>query len=189
MARVFLNEYNKPFNPKGNQLWIFIGSTDAEAKTPILWPPDGKSQLIGKDPNAGKDWRQEEKGTTEDEMVGLNHQLNEFEQTPGDDEGQGILACCSPGGGKELDRTKQQQQSRSGEGSWACRNGVTIILSPWNPIWMRQETKAGGREWAVKSDGFWTGGRIDKLEDGSKVLRKWKRSRSVMSNSLQPHGL
>ena len=101
MARVFLNEYNKPFNPKGNQLWIFIGSTDAEAKTPILWPPDGKSQLIGKDPNAGKDWRQEEKGTTEDEMVGLNHQLNEFEQTPGDDEGQGILACCSPWGGKE----------------------------------------------------------------------------------------
>ena len=76
MARVFLNEYNKPFNPKGNQLWILIGSTDAEAKTPILWPPDGKSQLIGKDPDAGKDWKREEKGMTEDEIVGWHHQLN-----------------------------------------------------------------------------------------------------------------
>ena len=76
----------KPVNPKGNQLWIFIGRTDAEAETPILQPPDVKSQLIREDPDAGKDWRQEEKGTTEDEMVGWHHLLNghEFEQTPGD---------------------------------------------------------------------------------------------------------
>ena len=65
----------KPVNPKGNQSWILIGRTDAEAEAPILWPPDAKKWLIGEDPNAGKDWRQEEKGTTEDEMVGWHHQL------------------------------------------------------------------------------------------------------------------
>ena len=69
----------KPANPKGNQPWIFIGRTDAEAEAPILWPPDVKSRLIGKDLDAGKDWRQEEKGTGEDEMVGWQHQLNEDE--------------------------------------------------------------------------------------------------------------
>ena len=72
----------KPVNPKGNQPWIFIGRTDAEAEAPILWPPDGKSSLIREDPDAEKNWRQEEKGTTEDEMVGMHHQLSghEFEQ-------------------------------------------------------------------------------------------------------------
>ena len=80
----------KPVHPKGNQPWIYIGRTDAEAETPILWPPDVKSRLIRKDPDAGKDWRQEEKGTTEDEMVGWHHRLNghEFEQAQGDSEGQ-----------------------------------------------------------------------------------------------------
>ena len=77
----------KPVNPKGNQPWILIGSTDAEA--PVLWPPDAKSWLIGKDPDAGKDWRQEERGMTEDEMVGWHNQLSghEFEQSQGDSEG------------------------------------------------------------------------------------------------------
>ena len=95
----------QPVNPKGNQSWIFIGRTDA--KVPILWPPDVKSQLTGKDPDAGKDWRQEEKGTIEDEMVGWHHQLDghEFEQTPGDNKGQGSLACCRSWGCKELDMT------------------------------------------------------------------------------------
>ena len=85
---------------------MFIGRTDAEAETPILWPPDVKSLLIVKDPDAGKDWGQEEKGTTEAEMVGWHHQLNghEFEQTPGDS-GQGSLMCCSPCGLKESDMT------------------------------------------------------------------------------------
>ena len=75
----------KPVNLKGNQSWIFIGRTDAEAETPVFFPPDEKSWLIGKDPDAGKDWRQEEKGTVEDEMVEWHHQLDvhEFEQTPG----------------------------------------------------------------------------------------------------------
>jgi len=79
----------KPVNPKGNQPWILPGSTDSEAEAPILWPPDAKSQLIGKDPDAGKDWRQKEKGATEDEMEREHHWLNghEFEQTPGDSEG------------------------------------------------------------------------------------------------------
>ena len=92
----------KPVNPKGNQHWIFIGRADAEpeAEAPILWLPDGKNQHIGKDPDAGKDWGQEEKGMTEDEMVGWCHWLNrhEFEQTLGDSDGQGSLACCSPWG-------------------------------------------------------------------------------------------
>ena len=93
----------KPVNPKGDQSWVFIGRTDVEAETPILWPTDAKSQLIGKDSEAGKDWGQEEKGMTEDEMVGWHHQLNghEFEQALGDAEGQGGLVCCSPWGRKE----------------------------------------------------------------------------------------
>ena len=82
----------KPVNLKGTQPWIFIGRTDAEADAPILWPPDPKSQLTGKDPEVGKDRRQEEEGVTEDEMVWWHHQLNE--QTWGD--GQGSLACYSP---------------------------------------------------------------------------------------------
>ena len=88
----------QPIHPKGNQSWIFIGRTDAEAETPVLWPPEVKSWLIGKDPAAGKDRGQEEKGMAEDEMVGWHHQFDrlEFEQAPGDDEGQESLACCSP---------------------------------------------------------------------------------------------
>ena len=97
----------KPVNPKRNQSWIFIGRTDGEA--PILWPPAVKSRLIGKDPDAGKDWGQEEKGVTEDEMVRWHHRLNghKFEQTPRDSEGQGSLACCSPSGLKKSDTTEQ----------------------------------------------------------------------------------
>ena len=88
-----------------NQPWIFTGRTDAEAEAPVFWPPDVKSQLIGKDPDAEKDWGQEEKKVTEDEMVGWHRQLNgyEFEQTLGDSEGLESLACCSPWGHKEWD--------------------------------------------------------------------------------------
>ena len=97
----------KPVHPKGDQSWIFIGSTDAEA--PILWPPDVKNWLLGKAPDAGKDWRQEEKGTTEDEMVGWRHRLNghEFEQALGVGDEQGSLVCCSPWGRKELGMTER----------------------------------------------------------------------------------
>ena len=91
------NKEVKPVNLKGNHRWIFIGKTDAEAEAPIFWPPDLKSQLIGKDPDAGKNWSQEEKGLTEDEMVGWHHWLSGHEvgQTLGDSEGQGSLVCCS----------------------------------------------------------------------------------------------
>ena len=87
----------QPVHTKGNQSWIFIGRTDAKAKAPILWPPDVKNWLIGKDPDAGQDWRQE-KGTKENERVGWHHQLNghAFEQAPGVGDGQGSLVCCSP---------------------------------------------------------------------------------------------
>ena len=93
----------QPVNPKGNQPWIFIGRTDAETEALILWPPDVKSEIIGRYPDTGNDWRQEEKGTTEDEIVGWYHRLNgrEFEQTLGDVKGQGSLACCGPWGQKD----------------------------------------------------------------------------------------
>ena len=97
----------QPVHPKGNQSWIFIGRTDAEAETLILWPPDVKNWLIRKDSDARNDWRWEEKGTTDDEMVGWHHRLNghEFEWATG--VGQGGLACCSPWGCKESDSPEQ----------------------------------------------------------------------------------
>ena len=103
----------KSVNPKGNQPWISIGRTDAKAEAPILWPPDAKNWLTGKDPDAGKDLRQEEKGTTEDEMVGWLHRLNglDFEQALRDGEGQDSLACCSPWGQKELDMIERLNNS------------------------------------------------------------------------------
>ena len=90
----------QPVHPKGDQSWLFTGRTEVEAETPILWPPDAKSWFIWKDPNAGKDWRWEKKGTTEDEMVEWHCRLNghEFEPIPGVGDGQGDLACCSPRG-------------------------------------------------------------------------------------------
>ena len=94
---------------KGNQSWVFIGRTDVEAETPVLWPPHVKSWLIGKDSDAGRDWGQEEKGTTEDEMAGWHHWLNghESEWAPGVGGGHGGLACCDSWGHKESDTTEQ----------------------------------------------------------------------------------
>ena len=90
----------QPVHPKGDQSWVFIGRTDAEDETPVLWPHDGKSWLIGKDPDAGRDWGQEEKGTTEDEMAGWHHRPDGdgFGWTPGVGDGQGGLACCNSWG-------------------------------------------------------------------------------------------
>ena len=98
----------KAVNPKGKQSWIFIGRTDADAETPVLWSPDVKNWLIGKDPDTGKDLRQEEKILTEDDMVVWRHRLDVqgFEQASGADDGQGSLACCSPWDLKELDTTE-----------------------------------------------------------------------------------
>ena len=99
----------QPVHPKGDQSWVFIGRTYVEAESPILWPPDAKSWLIWKDPDAAKDWGQEEKGMTEVEMVGWHHQLNGhgFGWTPGVGDGQGGLACCSSWGRKELDTSER----------------------------------------------------------------------------------
>ena len=106
----------KSVNPKGNQPWIFIRGTDAEAEALILWPPyDMKSRLIGKDPDAGKDWRQEEKQMTENEMVGWHHWFNghEFEQTLGEfPEGLGSQVCCCPWSQKESDNLVTEQQQK-----------------------------------------------------------------------------
>ena len=111
-----------PAHPKVNQPWIFIGRTDAEA--PIPWPPGVKSQLTGKDPDAGKDWRREEKGVTEDGMIGWHHWLHghEFKQTLGDSGGQRSLVCCSPWGHKELDTTEQLNNGKT---------GLVLLCAPW----------------------------------------------------------
>ena len=97
----------KPVNPKGNESWMFTGRTDAEAETPILWPPDAKNWLLRKDSDAGKDWGQEEKGTTKDETVRWHHWLggHEFEQAPGVGDGQEGLVSCGSWSHKESDMT------------------------------------------------------------------------------------
>ena len=130
----------QPVNPKGNQFWIFIGRTDVEAETPILWMPDGKNRLIGKDSDVGKDWRWEEK--RKDKMVGWNHQLNEheFEQAPGVGDRQGHLACCSPWGHKESDTTESLNWTEGSEreilwnmikvnDGWENENSFTFLFS------------------------------------------------------------
>ena len=133
----------KPVHPKRDQSLVFIGRTDFEAETPILWPPDAKSWLIGKDPDAGKDWGQEEKGMTEDEMVGWHHGLNghEFEQTLGDSEGQGSLACCSSCMGLHRVRhnwvTEQQQWI-----PWCPSTSVRVDFFTWR-------TESNADKWMI----------------------------------------
>ena len=123
----------KPVNPKITQSWIFIRRTDAETEAPVLWPPDAKNWLTGKDPDTGTDWRQEEKGMTEDEMVGWHHWLDrhEFEQAPGDGEGQGSLACWSPWGCKESDTT-----------DWLNNNRAPAGCALMNPLYFHQAIHA-----------------------------------------------
>ena len=137
----------QPVHPKGDQSWVFIGRTDVEAETPTLWPPDGKSWLIWKDPDAGKDWGQEEKGTTEDEMVGWHHWLNGHEQVQGDSEGQGSLAYCSPWGHKESDMTEWLNNNKfiSGLPEW-----LDDIESVYNAGWQRESESR-----SVVSNSLW----------------------------------
>ena len=120
----------QPVHPKGNQS-CFIGRTDAEAETPS-WPPDTKNWLLGKDPDAGKDWRQEKKGPTEDDMVGWHHRINgyEFEQASEVGDGQGSLVCCSPYGRKESDMTKWLNWCNKRPGKWTQ-------VSQSSPGWCR----------------------------------------------------
>ena len=112
----------QPVHSKGDQSWVFFGRNDAKAETPVLWPPHEKSWLIGKDPDAGRDWGQEEKGTTKDEMAGGHHWLDgrEFEWTPGVGDGQGGLACCNSWGHKELDMTEWL--------NWTELNWITLEI-------------------------------------------------------------
>ena len=123
----------QPVHPKGDQSWVFIGRTDVEAETPVLWPPHVKSWLIGKDPDAGRDWGQEEKRTTEDEMAGWHHRLDghEFEQTPGVCDGQGGLACCDSWSCKELDTTEQLNWT---ELNWITHQRKTLQSSNLHSI-------------------------------------------------------
>ena len=123
----------QPVHLKGNQSWIFIGRTDAVAEALMLWPPDVKNWLIWKDCDAGKDWRWEEKGMTEDEMVGWHHQLNghEFESTLGVGDGQGGLACCSPWDCKELDTTEWLNWTEV-KGRWLrAKEAVFSLVLTW----------------------------------------------------------
>ena len=121
----------QPVHPKGDQSWVFTGRTGAEAEAPVLSPPVVKNWLIGKDPDAGKDWWQK-KRAAEDEMVGWHHRLNghEFEQTPGDSEGQGGLWCCSPWGHKESDTTEQKQNDLML--LLFCRNIIKLVFSEYS---------------------------------------------------------
>ena len=123
-----------PVHPKGNESWIFIGRTDAGAETPILWPPDVKSWLIGKDPDAGKDWRQVAKWMTEDEMVGWHHRLDghEFEYALGVGDRQGSLAWCCPWGCKQSDTTEWLNWTKLVDSE---RLGSLPCCSPWDLQW------------------------------------------------------
>ena len=124
----------KPGNPKGNQSWILIGKTDVEAEAPIFCPPDAKTQLIGKDPNAGEDWRQEEKWVREDEMDGWYHWLtgHSFEQTLGDSEGLGSLACCSSWDCRVGQDLATEQQTGAPTKSQSVALLCMILKTPWN---------------------------------------------------------
>ena len=122
----------QPVHPKGDQSWIFIGGTDVEAETPVLWPPDVKSWLIWKDPDAGRGWGQEEKSTTEDEMVGWHHRLSGhgFGWTPGVSDGQGGLACCSSWGWRESDMTEWLNWTELNERKIEGKKGK--VLTTWS---------------------------------------------------------
>ena len=118
---------------QGDQPWVFFGRNDAKAETPVLWPPHAKSWLIGKDSDAGRDWGQEEKGTTEEEMARWHHWLDgrEFEWTPGDGDGQGGLACCNSWGPKELDTTERLNwtELKHPEVEWLdCEVTIVVIF-------------------------------------------------------------
>ena len=148
---------------KGNQSWIVTGRTDAKAETPILWPSDSKKWLIGKDPDAGKDWRQEEKGTTEDEMVGWHHQLDgdEFEQALGIGDGQGSLVCCSPWGYKELDMAEWL--------NWTDKAIVNKTVWHWHKNrhrQMGQKQELKNKSMHIQSANIWQGNQQHSMKKG-----------------------
>ena len=133
---------SQPVHPKGDQSWVFFGRNDAVAETPILWPPHAKSWLIGKDSDAGRDWGQEEKGMTEDEMAGWHHRFDgrEFEWTPGVGDGQGGLACCSPWGHKESDMTERLNWTEHFLYLGKTEHGASHMAQWWRICLPMQET-------------------------------------------------
>ena len=137
----------QPVHLKGDQSWVFIGRTDAETETPILWPPHAKSWLIGKDPDAGRDWGQEEKGMTEDEMAGWHHRHDghEFESTPGVDDGQGGLACCDSWGRKESDTTERLNWTGwlTTPMQWFWKNSSSNVKNKNKNLWVKCCWKTG----------------------------------------------
>ena len=143
--------------PKGDQSWVFFRRTNAKGETPVLWPPHVKSWLIGKDPEAGRDWGQEEKGTTEDEMGGWHHWLNgrEFERTPGDGDGQGGLVYCNSWGSKESDTTERlnwtelNKNSDPGIFEWRRKWKPTLVFLPGKSH--VQSSLVGYSPWVAKS--------------------------------------
>ena len=174
----------KLVNPKRNEPWIFIGRTDAETEAPIPWPPDAKNWLIGKDPDAGEDRRQEEKGTAGDEMVEWHHLFSghEFEQTLGDSEGQGSLECCSPWGHKELDMTEQLNNNNIKP--FLCSVLLLLLLSCFSSVWLCAAPWTAADQ-APPSLGFsrqehWSGFLFHCPTHESE---KWKQSHSVVSDS------
>ena len=129
----------RPVHPKGDQSWVFIGKNDSKTETPVLWPPNGKSWLIGKDLDAGRDWGQEKKGTTDDEMAGWHHWLDgrESEWTPGVGDGQGGLVCCDSWGRKESDTTERL--------NWTELNGLVVFPTFFN-LSLNLEIRNSGSE-------------------------------------------
>ena len=126
----------QPVDSKGDQSWVFFGKNDVKVETPILWPPHVKSWLIRKDSDAGRDWGQEEKGTTEDEMAGWHHWLDrcEFERTPGVGDGQGGLACCSSWGRKSRTRLSDWTEL-----NWTFSKHLSVLYSPF--LWLYEIIK------------------------------------------------
>ena len=182
----------KPINPKGNRPSIFSGRTDADAKVPILWPPDEKSQLTGKDSDAGKDWGQE-KGETEDERDGLHHWLNEhdLEQAPGDSEGQGSLACCSPWGCRVRHSLATKQQHSPEKDVEVLPISQNLWLWPYLEIGFYRgdnQAKMRSSEWAlvprdcvqIKRESLYTEGDLDRRE------MVWRRMENPSPNEGMP---
>ena len=163
----------KPVNPKGNQSWIFIGRTDAEAEGPILWSSDEKNWLIGKDPDDGKDWRQEEKGTTEDEMVGWHHWLDghEFEQAVGAGDRQGSLACWCLWGCTESDTTQATEHACM---HWRRKWQPTPVFLPGES--QEQRSLVGCRLWDRRVGPDWSD-----LAAAAATLRPWAMKHEILS--------
>ena len=178
----------KPVNPKGNQSWIFIGKTDAEAEAPILWPPNVKDWLIWKDPDPGNDWRQEEKGTTKDEIVGWCHRLDghEFEQALGVGEGQGSLACCIPWGHKESDMTEWLNWLTA-DGCWGLGHTRMLFGTPEPGMGQGQNRSSKNMWWiligSIASIHWWLDGRVGGRMDG------WNSGFFLLDGSYPLHSL